>query len=329
MVNTTCMEAIAKRRATAYQGNDLRRNIYVRVPIGKPRNLLTRTALWGILFLWVRPQGGHPLILLDKPSFQSLFLEMRNEETVLGTATGFIVLRPDGSPLLITNWHVLTGRHAATRRPLVASGDVPDVIRIQHNVQGALGTWVTKTERLYDDSGEPLWLECPDHGSRVDVVGLPLTDIEGANYYAYSYSGPSGHDAASLPAPIKWGPSDFVNVIGFPFGWTGGGSLGIWVQGAIATEPDVDYKNLPRFLIDSRTRPGQSGSPVVIYKRNGWVTLADGRPYLVHNALTLLIGVYSGRLSQESDLGTVWKTSVVTVIAESGKRGIRPQLPMT
>ena len=130
------------------------------------------------------------------------------------------------------------------------------MLRIQHNVQGDLGSWVAKTERLYNESDEPLWLEDSVHGPYADVVGLPLTDMGGAECYPYSYSGPSGHDAASLPAPIKWGPSDFVNVIGFPFGWTGGGSLGIWVQGAIATEPDVDYKNLPRFLIDSRTRPG-------------------------------------------------------------------------
>lgn len=262
------------------------------------------------------------MILLDQPSFQSLLLETRNEEAVLGAATGFIVLRPQGSPLLITNWHVVTGRHLDTRRPLSGTGETPDTLRIQHNVQGTPGTWVTKTERLYDDSGEPLWLEDPDHGSQTDVVGLPLTDMERVECYPYSYSGPRGHDATSLPAPIKWGPSDFVNIIGFPFGWTGGGGLGIWVQGAIATEPHVDYGNLPRFLIDSRTRQGQSGSPVVIYKRNGWVTLADGRPYLIHNPVTILLGVYSGRLNRESDLGTVWKTSVIAAIAERGKRGV-------
>ena len=264
------------------------------------------------------------MILMDQPSFQSLFLEARVGNDSLAAATGFIVVRPDRSPLLITNWHVVTGRRPDTRQPLATSGEVPDVLTIQHNVRGDLGRWVAKTERLYSESGEPLWLEHPVHGSYTDVVGLPLTDMDGVECYAYSYSGPSGHDAASLPAPIKWGPSDFVNVIGFPFGWTGGGNLGIWVQGAVATEPDLDYGNLPRFLIDSRTREGQSGSPVVIYKRNGWVTLADGRPYLIHNPVTLLIGIYSGRLTRESDLGTVWKASIVTAIAEHGKRGLRP-----
>jgi hypothetical protein len=264
------------------------------------------------------------VILLDQPSFQSLLLEGLVGDQSLSSATGFVVNRSDGSPLLITNWHVVAGRHHTTRQPLHSSAAIPDELRIAHNVQGRLGEWVFKTERLYDATGEPRWLEHPEHGSAVDVVGLPLTDIENVAYYSYAYTGPIGHDVATLPAPLKWGPSDFVNIIGFPFGWTGGGNLGIWVQGAIATEPQLDYENLPKFLIDSRTRSGQSGSPVIIYKRNGWVTLENGQPYMIHNPITILTGVYSGRLSADSDLGTVWKTSVVEGIAQRGKKGVSP-----
>jgi hypothetical protein len=264
------------------------------------------------------------LLLLDQPSFQSLYVEPRVDDLGLAHATGFIVLRPDSSPLLITNWHVVTGRHHESKKPLDPSGEAPTTLRIQHNRQGQLGSWSSWVEDLYDESGEPLWLEDPVHGPAVDVVGLPLKNTTGVALYPHSCDGPIGHDVAGLPASIKWGPSDFINVIGFPFGWSGGGGLGIWVQGAIATEPDLDYKDLPRFLIDSRTRPGQSGSPVVLYKRNGWVTLSDGRPHMIHNVLTLLVGVYSGRLSKDSDLGTVWKTSVVAAVANSGTRGRRP-----
>jgi len=260
------------------------------------------------------------MILLEKPSFQSLLLESRFGNTVLSRATGFIVNRPSGTPLLITNWHVVTGRHIQTRKPLHDHAAIPDRLAIFHNTQGLLGTWNVKVEHLYA-SGNPLWLEHPTHGSNVDVIGLPLTDISNIDLFPYDISNPTGHDVANLPAPMKWGVSDFVNIIGFPFGWTGGGALGIWVQGAIATEPKIDYENLPRFLIDSRTREGQSGSPVVIYKRNGWITLEDGRAYMIHNPITQLIGVYSGRLTKDSDLGTVWKTSILSDIANSGYPG--------
>jgi hypothetical protein len=156
--------------------------------------------------------------------------------------------------------------------PLGKSGGLPNCLRIQHNLQDRLGVWTSVVEPLHDAAGAPLWLEHPIHGSRVDVVGLPLTNIQGMALYPHSCNGAAGSGATELPLPMKWGPSDFVNVIGFPFGFSGGGGMGIWVQGAIATEPDLDYRDLPRFLIDSRTRSRQSGSPVVIYKRNGWVT---------------------------------------------------------
>lgn len=261
------------------------------------------------------------MILLDQPSFQSLLLQTRAGQQTLSSATGFIVLRSNAAPILITNWHVLTGRHIETHQPLHSSAAVPDTVQIAHNVRDSLGAWVWKTERLYDDTGRPRWIEHPVHKSRVDVVGLPLTDSDDdVVLYPYSCTGATGHDVESLPAPLKWGPSDFVNIIGFPFGWTGGGCLGIWVQGAVATEPQVNFEDLPRFLIDSRTREGQSGSPVVIYKRNGWVTLEDGRLYMIHNPITILLGVYSGRLSRESDLGTVWNTSLIAEIVENGTR---------
>jgi len=264
------------------------------------------------------------MIELDQPSFQSVLLEAQTKGLKIGTATGFIVNGGNGRPLLITNWHVVTGRHIESRQVLDPKGQVPDALIVFHNAEGELGTWITRAERLYDDAGDPHWLEHPVHGPLVDVVGVPLTDLKEVAVYPYSYSGPSGHGAAELPTAMKWGPSDFLNVIGFPFGWTAGGAMGIWVQVAIASEPELDFKGLPRFLIDSRTREGQSGSPVVIYKRNGWVTLDDGRLFMIHNVVTLLVGVYSGRLNRESDLGTVWKTSIVKEIAERGVRGVHP-----
>ena len=45
--------------------------------------------------------------------------------------------------------------------------------------------------------------------------------------------------------PILFGPSDPASIIGFPFGVTGGGGLGIWVQGVVASEPGIDFEDLP------------------------------------------------------------------------------------
>jgi len=253
------------------------------------------------------------MITIDLPSCQSLYLEMRSGSTALGSATGFVV-EHEGVFYLVTNRHNVRGRRQDNDQAMHESGAVPDQLAIFQNLEGETGAWVSKVEPLYHAAGDPLWHEHPTLGGAIDVVVLRLTDLKGVACYPYSLDGPTGHDAGRLPAALKIGPSDVVNIIGFPFGWTAGAKLGIWVQGAIASEPALAYEDLPQFLIDSRTRPGQSGSPVVLYLRSGWVTLDGHGPYMIHNPLTQLLGVYSGRLSPDSDLGTVWKPTAVAEI---------------
>jgi hypothetical protein len=112
-----------------------------------------------------------------------------------------------------------------------------------------------------------------------------------------------------------------LSIVGFPFGMTGGGAFGVWIQGTVATEPELDYGGLPRFLIDSRTRPGQSGSPVLFYAHGGTVAMADGSTAVFGGPVEQFLGVYSGRINAESDLGFVWKPEAVRTIVESGVEG--------
>jgi hypothetical protein len=88
------------------------------------------------------------------------------------------------------------------------------------------------------------------------------------------------------------------------------------VQGTVATEPSIDFQQLPCFLVDSRTRPGQSGSPVIAYHAGGAVPMQGGGVGVFAGPAQRLLGVYSGRVSEESDLGFVWKTSAVREILE-------------
>ncbi len=112
-----------------------------------------------------------------------------------------------------------------------------------------------------------------------------------------------------------------LSIVGFPFGITGGGGLGIWVQGSVATEPTLDFNGLPCFLIDSRTRPGQSGSPVIAYAAGGAVSMADGSTEIHGGPVEEFLGAYSGRINDQSDLGFVWKSAAVQEIVDKGARG--------
>jgi hypothetical protein len=178
---------------------------------------------------------------------------------------------------------------------------------IGHNAP-KLGQWTLKTEALVDASGVPLWKEHPIHKEKVDVVALPLTEISGIATYPHALTG------GTL---LAIGPTEVVSVIGFPFGLTSGGLFAIWATGFIASEPEVELDNLPLMLIDCRGRPGQSGSPVVAYRNGGTAVLEDGSTAFFGGPVFRLLGIYSGRVNEQSDLGRVWKTSAIQQLVDS------------
>jgi S1-C subfamily serine protease len=231
---------------------------------------------------------------------------MRFGDVILGTGTGFIVNSLKGS-LLITNRHVATGRHQDTGAPLSSTAGVPDNLVIWHNHLGKLGQWVARREALYEQD-LPRWREHPKLGARADIIALPLTQLTDVQIYPYDLANP-GPD-------IQVGPSDLVSVVGFPFGMAGGGLFAIWATGFLATEPIADFADLPVSLIDCRSRQGQSGSPVISFRSGGMVAMSDGSSAAFAGPVWRFIGVYSGRLNAESDLGIVWKiTALVELVA--------------
>jgi V8-like Glu-specific endopeptidase len=78
---------------------------------------------------------------------------------------------------------------------------------------------------------------------------------------------------------------------------------------------------LPVFLIDCRSRPGQSGSPVYAHRTagavfdNGGVSLGTGESY------SRFLGVYSGRIHPEADIGLVWTAQAVLDVVRNGTAG--------
>jgi hypothetical protein len=244
---------------------------------------------------------------IARPSVASLLLRLKQAGSVFATATGFIVER-DSIRYLVTNRHVFRGLQSLPDPPIP-----PDHLEIAQNKAGALGTWELREERLYDEHQNPRWFEHPDQpAAGWDVAALPLEKDQGIEMY--------GYDPWSPGPGLRAGISEAVQIIGFPFGATGGGSLGIWVRGFIATEPDIDWADDPCFLVDSRTRKGQSGSPVIIYSAGGAAVMASGTLQVGGGLMEEFVGVYSGRINEESDLGIVWKVRLVREIIDAKQR---------
>lgn len=244
---------------------------------------------------------------------KSLMITMRFNGVTLSTGTGFIVTTAIG-PALVTNRHNVIGRDQITGKPLSTNGGLPNEILIHYlepfKRDSFLPVWVGRVEPLYDDGtleGTPLWREHPRLGAKADFVALPLTRTDGIVTHPYELS--EGKEIA-LKVP------ETVSVVGFPFGISVGGRFAVWATGFIASEPDIDYTNLPVLLIDCRTRQGQSGSPVIAH-RTGLVERTDGSQVMLSGPISRFIGIYSGRINKDSDLGMVWKASAVQELIRS------------
>lgn len=236
-----------------------------------------------------------------QPSVQSLLIEMQFNGQRLATGTGFVVETSLG-PHLITNRHNVTGRSQETGQPISKTGGLPNELVVVHNQKGMLGNWVRRTE-LLEAYGAPRWVEHPTLGASADVVALKLTALDDVELFP--------HDLSGGKAQIQVGPADPVSVVGFPFGLTAGGSLAIWATGFVASEPNVNFNDFPIFLIDCRSRQGQSGSPVIAYRSGGSVDTGNGTATIFDGPVQRLMGIYSGRINAESDLGFVWKLSAI------------------
>jgi hypothetical protein len=251
-------------------------------------------------------------ISIAQPSVQSLHIQPLRGGTPVASGTAFVVRGRQGKYYLITNRHNVLGRNSENK-PLGQFSQIPDALRVYHNVHGQLGSWTAIDEALYSSPGQPRWLEHPTFGRRVDVIALELSLSANVAFY------PHDQTAASV-SNVAIRVTTELSIIGFPFGLTGGGKLGVWSRGTIATEPDIDFDDLPLMLIDSRTRQGQSGSPVIFWATSSFETKEEGAAMFGGGSISLLMGVYSGRVNAESDLGLVWKARIIDEIIDGDSR---------
>jgi Trypsin-like peptidase domain len=248
-------------------------------------------------------------------------------------ATGFL-LRYGENFYLVTALHVLTGRHWQTKQLLSASGFIPAefTLMIPHYRQPAprshqLNWFLHRIEPMkpVDGADEEVapWLVHPDHKEDVDVALMPLGDLPQrilsqavARGVADLGSPLFSFDGLSPPR-LSTSVADDVFVIGFPENIKTAGELPVWKRGSVATEPDLPINDLPYCLVDTGTRGGMSGSPVVRRAPAGLVPSGPGSFALNQSAHIELFGIYTSRFGADdltSQLGIVWHRKVIAEI---------------
>lgn len=246
---------------------------------------------------------------VEIPTLKSLFIEMYFGETLLSSGTAFLIAKDQESHCtLVTNRHNVTGRNQETSQCLSKAGAIPDHVVIHFHKNGEeIGEWLPIRLPLYKADMSPLWIEHPNLKEKADVVALNLkwgSDIKKFPYYL-----DTEHDRPGIVVS----PAEPVSVVGFPFGLYSAGKFPIWATGFLAPELSHVTPENPVFLIDCRTRQGQSGSAVIAYRSSGARKMKDGRivSTLSPNKEWEFLGIYSGRINSESDLGRVWHVSLL------------------
>jgi hypothetical protein len=262
-----------------------------------------------------------PQIVPDPISFSTHHIHMGflETDTVLSSATAFTYER-GGEFYLITNWHNVTGRDPLTRDCISPTLATPDVIVTFFREQSNPANLAVEHLKLFVEGGTPLWFEHPQFGYRIDVVALRLpTEFE--TRYRLRPINRNGFDPQFKPEV-----ADDAFVIGYPFSDPTEARLPIWKRASIATEPDVDVDQLPKLLLDTATRSGLSGSPVLM-QRVGIHGVVDGqfKADSMFGRIRNFLGVYSGRIGTDelkAQLGIVWKARVIDEIIDGRTFGI-------
>lgn len=248
-------------------------------------------------------------MMVDENSLRSLFIEPYFNDMPLAEATAFIMAH-NNKLFLITNRHNVTGRNQNTNECLSKHGSIPNKIKVHFNKKNSIGEYVIKDIKILDDAENQLWHEHPTLKDTADFVALELSDDPDIEFFQYS----SGQD--TVIHALK--PSNTLSIIGFPYGRSSDKKFGIWISGFLASDPDVNYGELPVMLVDARTRTGQSGSPVILYKEAGMAMMSRGSQMIYNPTYTTnLLGIYSGRITPQSDIGMIWKKEAIIELLDS------------
>ncbi|WNG83790.1 hypothetical protein C6A86_009110 [Mycobacterium sp. ITM-2016-00316] len=269
--------------------------------------------------------------------------EQAKELRSLAYGSAFI-FELEGQQFLVTARHNVTGRHWQTGEFLGGYSMAPTHIVLHLLAKPPAGGWqigpsevgphVGSTQiklkaflvPLLGDDWKPRWMEHPTFGADMDVVVLPVKFTDD-DTLVIPWTTPLVE--AREPHEAPWpnlAAGQEVFVVGYPDALITGPMFPLWTRGSIASEPYFGYtvadKRLPLMLIDARTRQGQSGSAVMRHRPEGTVvTRSDGALGVTTGPVSQLIGVYSGRTSDESDLGFVWRMDEVEVVCRNGVQG--------
>lgn len=253
----------------------------------------------------------------DVAIYIELQVKDKNQEGIfltISSATGFLYCL-NNKVFLVTNWHVFSGKNFIDNHYssefLNASGAIPEFI-LFHS-RDLSQEWRLP---LFDKDDATKW-----HFSEtrdIDIAFIELSQSDCIVLRQLGWSTPIS-DNLGLQT-LAMSVCDDVFVVGYPFGKRASTNYlaPIFKRGTLATSLNLSYlENRPSFIVDTTSRPGMSGSPVVAI-RNGSYWLENDSLIMNGTIGMRFLGVYSGRIDGnqggESCLGLVWQRSLIDAL---------------
>jgi hypothetical protein len=243
---------------------------------------------------------------IDQFSLSTTPIELYFNNTILGTATGFVWNIAE-KYYLVSNWHVLTGRAFPSGQYIKAHGGRPNKIRVWFNLN-TQEFWRQQYDiDIRDADDTPLWFVHP--ARKVDIAVMPLRFTEDQIRLLNLYP---MNKITTADLLVYIGMEVFI--LGYPFG-VRIPQYPIWKRGSIASEPDIAPLSDGFLMVDTASRPGMSGSPVILRSWSNHL-YADGTTGpLPITTRTRFLGVYSGRMPSKTNLdaqiGMVWPGAAI------------------
>lgn len=273
-------------------------------------------------------------------------LTMRFGAIALSTGTGVLYKRGE-KHFIVTAWHNVTGRHPETMECLSDTLAVPDniVATIAISYSGHFSNRMALVLPLLGEEKALFYIH-QKNWPRVDVVAIPFDPTvdhimehwsEGEIQKKVSFR-PQHVVEKGLSTEInpvqkflvpdedlarKWLETVEVTeelfIPGYPQNIQDYYAQPVWKRATIASSVQSGWNREPKFLVDSASKSGMSGSPVFYYSPNGEVRV-NGGTYRFNQDVAILAGIYVGRMgvTKESDpqIGTVWHQSVIDQIID-------------
>ena len=247
------------------------------------------------------------------------FFEDKDEgiNTKLSTATAFAYKYRD-KKYLVTNYHVAYGKNPVTDKLLDPNGGIPNKMHIYYYEPKRVNPEGIIFEINYSDGYNPFKYIIVDEKIADIAICELSTEFTGVciNEVESVYGEPSVEENIQLEI------TESLYVLGYPRGihvlYTP-----VWKRSSIATEPSIDVDNMPCFYIDSTTREGMSGAPVVYYSKSGAYSTPELALAIADRPIYKFVGIYSGRDQGGEDyiaqLGKVWRKELIERIILDSK----------